>query len=93
MIVTHDDIDHTGGMRSVLEAMPVGWVATSLDASRVDYLVCGGYKWLLAPHGTGFLYVRKAKIGGDGGLAVDRDRRQGLLWGGSGERGVGTVDE
>jgi competence protein ComEC len=29
-VVTHDDIDHTGGMRSVLEALPVGWVASSL---------------------------------------------------------------
>ena len=30
MLVTHDDSDHTGGAHSVLEAMPVGWVLTSL---------------------------------------------------------------
>jgi competence protein ComEC len=29
-IVTHDDIDHSGGAASVLEAVPVDWVATSL---------------------------------------------------------------
>jgi competence protein ComEC len=30
MIVSHDDIDHTGGAMSVLQALPVGWLATSL---------------------------------------------------------------
>jgi competence protein ComEC len=30
MIVSHDDIDHTGGAISVLQALPVGWLATSL---------------------------------------------------------------
>ncbi len=29
-VVTHDDSDHFGGAASVLEAVPVGWVATSL---------------------------------------------------------------
>lgn len=29
LILSHDDIDHTGGTASVLQAMPVGWVATS----------------------------------------------------------------
>src|SRR5262249_9503697 len=29
-ILTHDDIDHSGGAASVLEAVPVDWVATSL---------------------------------------------------------------
>ena len=31
-IVTHDDNDHSGGARSVLEAVPVGWLASSLPA-------------------------------------------------------------
>ena len=31
-VVTHDDSDHFGGANSVLEAMPVGWVATSLPS-------------------------------------------------------------
>lgn len=30
MIVSHDDIDHTGGAISVLQALPVAWLATSL---------------------------------------------------------------
>lgn len=30
MIVSHDDIDHTGGAVSVLQALPVAWLATSL---------------------------------------------------------------
>jgi len=34
----------------------VGWLP--LDASRVDYLVAGAYKWLLSPRGTAFLAVR-----------------------------------
>lgn len=32
MVVTHDDSDHTGGARSVLEAVPVARVQTSLPA-------------------------------------------------------------
>lgn len=34
----------------------VGWLP--VDASLVDYTVCGGYKFLLAPRGTAFLTVR-----------------------------------
>ncbi len=30
MVLTHDDIDHTGGARSILQAMLVGWVTSSL---------------------------------------------------------------
>lgn len=32
-----------------------GWLP--LDASSVDYTVCGAYKWLLAPRGAAFLTV------------------------------------
>ena len=32
MVVTHDDSDHSGGARSVLEAVPVAWVQSSLPA-------------------------------------------------------------
>ena len=31
-VVSHDDSDHTGGMVSVLEALPVAWVSSSLRA-------------------------------------------------------------
>lgn len=33
-----------------------GWLP--IDASRYDYTVCGGYKWLLAPRGTAFFTAR-----------------------------------
>jgi competence protein ComEC len=34
MIVTHADSDHSGGALSVLEAVPVGWVISSLDENH-----------------------------------------------------------
>jgi competence protein ComEC len=33
VILTHDDADHTGGALSVLEAMPVGWVMSTLEGA------------------------------------------------------------
>lgn len=33
-IVSHDDLDHSGGAASVLDALPVGWFASSLPASH-----------------------------------------------------------
>jgi competence protein ComEC len=30
LILTHDDTDHTGGTASVMQAMPVGWLSSSL---------------------------------------------------------------
>jgi competence protein ComEC len=33
LVITHDDIDHTGGMASVLEALPAAWVASSLSTA------------------------------------------------------------
>jgi competence protein ComEC len=30
LVVSHDDSDHTGGAASVLQALPVGWLASSL---------------------------------------------------------------
>ena len=37
-----------------------GWLP--LDCSAVDYVVCGGYKWLLCPRGTAFLSVRPERM-------------------------------
>jgi competence protein ComEC len=34
VIVSHDDLDHSGGLLSVLQAVPVDWVATSLPQSE-----------------------------------------------------------
>jgi len=30
LILTHDDTDHTGGAASIMQAMPIGWLASSL---------------------------------------------------------------
>ena len=38
----------------------LGAVPLSVDAVRPDFLVAAGYKWLLAPYGTGLLYVAPA---------------------------------
>jgi competence protein ComEC len=34
LIVTHDDLDHSGGAASVLDAVPVGWFASSLPSGH-----------------------------------------------------------
>ncbi|MBE1536303.1 aminotransferase class V-fold PLP-dependent enzyme [Actinomadura algeriensis] len=42
------------GARVLLDVtQAAGWLP--LPADRVDWLVCGGYKWLLGPRGTAFL--------------------------------------
>ena len=35
LILTHDDIDHTGGAASVMQAMPIDWVSSSLPKDHV----------------------------------------------------------
>ncbi len=37
-----------------------GWLP--IDASRIDFLVCAGYKWLLSPRGTAYLTVRRSRL-------------------------------
>jgi selenocysteine lyase/cysteine desulfurase len=45
------------GARVLLDTtQSCGWLP--LDVSGVDYVVCGGYKWLLCPRGTAWLSVR-----------------------------------
>ena len=45
------------GVRTFIDATQAcGWLP--LDASRFDYVVCGGYKWLLGPRGTSFFASR-----------------------------------
>jgi selenocysteine lyase/cysteine desulfurase len=49
------DVARAHGARVLLDVtQAAGWLP--LDACRdADWLVCGGYKWLLAPRGTAFL--------------------------------------
>jgi cysteine desulfurase/selenocysteine lyase len=51
------------GILFVVDAIQ-GLGALTLDVSRtpIDLLACGGQKWLLAPWGTGFTYVRRALL-------------------------------
>ncbi|MDO8465347.1 MAG: DNA internalization-related competence protein ComEC/Rec2 [Gallionella sp.] len=36
LILSHDDSDHTGGTASIMQAMPVGWVSSSLSPNRLN---------------------------------------------------------
>ncbi len=45
------------GTRILLDiTQAAGWLP--VDASGVDYTVCGGYKWLLTPRGTAYFTIR-----------------------------------
>jgi selenocysteine lyase/cysteine desulfurase len=39
-----------------------GAVATDVRALGADAVVCAGYKWLLGPYGTGFLWVKETLL-------------------------------
>lgn len=47
-----------GALTIVDATQACGWLP--VDASRFDALVCGAYKWLLSPRGTGFLVTTPA---------------------------------
>lgn len=34
LILTHDDSDHTGGASSIMQAMPIGWLSSSLPSNH-----------------------------------------------------------
>ena len=36
IVISHDDIDHTGGTASVIQGMPVGWLVTSEPISKLS---------------------------------------------------------
>jgi selenocysteine lyase/cysteine desulfurase len=45
------------GARTLVDATQAcGWLP--LDVTRFDYVVCAGYKWLMAPRGTAFFHAR-----------------------------------
>lgn len=51
------------GITFIVDAMQgVGAAALDVHACHVDFLACGGQKWLLSPWGTGFLYVRRELV-------------------------------
>jgi selenocysteine lyase/cysteine desulfurase len=63
------DLDRIGaacaarGVRFVVDAIQgVGALELDLHRTAVDILACGAQKWLLAPWGSGFTYVRRGLI-------------------------------
>jgi len=51
------------GIYFVVDAIQgVGAASIDVRACHIDFLACGGQKWLLSPWGTGFLYVRRELI-------------------------------
>jgi selenocysteine lyase/cysteine desulfurase len=47
------------GIYFVVDAIQaLGAAALDVQACHIDILACGGHKWLLAPWGSGFVYVR-----------------------------------
>jgi len=72
LVVSHLDLDHSGGARSLLGAAPVDWLLTSIAADsdvvraaaarRVDYLACvAGQRW----HWDGVLFEVLHPAAGD----------------------------
>ena len=52
------------GVYFVVDAIQgIGAAAIDVRAWQIDFLACGGQKWLLSPWGTGFLYVRRELVG------------------------------
>jgi cysteine desulfurase/selenocysteine lyase len=53
------DLAHAAGARLFVDAIQaVGAVPLDVGALGVDFLACGGHKWLMGPLGTAFLYLR-----------------------------------
>jgi cysteine desulfurase/selenocysteine lyase len=51
------------GIYFVVDAIQgIGAASIDVRASHIDFLACGGQKWLLSPWGTGFLYVRRELV-------------------------------
>ncbi|WP_437831530.1 aminotransferase class V-fold PLP-dependent enzyme [Sorangium sp. So ce1153] len=40
----------------------VGATPVDVEAAGIDYLACGGHKWLMGVEGTGFLYIRRERL-------------------------------
>ena len=57
------EIAHEHGAYVLDDAIQaVGAVKVDVEKEGIDFLAAGGYKWLLSPIGTGYLYVRRELI-------------------------------
>ncbi len=51
---------HDNGAQIIVDGIQsLGAIPLDVQKTNIDYLASGGYKWLLGPLGTGFLYVRE----------------------------------
>jgi cysteine desulfurase len=72
------DLAHRSGALVLLDAcQSFGQLAIDVDALGVDALAATGRKWLRAPRGTGFLYVRREVLAGLEPAAADM---RGATW-------------
>ena len=49
-----------GALFVVDAAQAAGVMPIDVERMQIDVLACGGQKWLLSPHGSGFAFVRRA---------------------------------
>lgn len=57
------EIAHSRGALLISDAFhSVGVVPVDVRREGVDALLCGSYKWLMGPHGAGFVYISKDLI-------------------------------
>lgn len=52
--------EHHGALTVMDATQAVGWLP--VDASRLDFVSCAAYKWLMSPRGTAFLTVRPDRL-------------------------------
>ncbi|MFX0016094.1 MAG: aminotransferase class V-fold PLP-dependent enzyme [Promethearchaeota archaeon] len=53
-------ICHEKEVRFIVDAIQsLGAVPVDVQKQDIDYLASGGYKWLLGPLGTGFIYIKR----------------------------------
>jgi selenocysteine lyase/cysteine desulfurase len=52
------EIAHRRGAIVIVDAFhSVGIIEVDVEREGIDALLCGSYKWLMGPHGAGFVYV------------------------------------
>lgn len=57
-----EKIHKHGGLMVVDAIQSAGAIAIDVNRQGIDILTCGCSKWILGPHGTGFLFVRRGLI-------------------------------
>ena len=54
MVVSHHDNDHSGGMQSILQGIPVGWISSSFSSLNAD--LSNGPDWSRCQAGLGWIW-------------------------------------